>query len=180
MPTVTPKEAPDPRSILGYDGSNFFVIKTDSDGHLQVDVLEIDVLAAALQSVATDRFQVRGEDQLHSYEDTLQIYVTGELPIDDGWLATDPVPAADVWVITNIQLENATTSVNSARVVRWIGATPYYFGCLTRDIPFGEIVCWCGWQWAKDGHVITGQFVGGKTGDVCRMWITGHIMTKET
>jgi len=40
MPTVTPKEVPEPRSALGYDGTNFYVLKVDSDGHLQIDVLD--------------------------------------------------------------------------------------------------------------------------------------------
>lgn len=39
MPTVTPPGAPDPRSALGYDGTNFYVLKVDSDGHLQIDAL---------------------------------------------------------------------------------------------------------------------------------------------
>jgi len=41
MPEIVPKEAPDPRSFLGYDGTDFYVLKVDADGHLQIDALEV-------------------------------------------------------------------------------------------------------------------------------------------
>lgn len=83
-PTVNPSSAPYPRALLGYDGTNFYVLTVDSSGHLQVDALStalptnaatatnqttmvtalqlIDDLRAALASVATDQLVVMAND----------------------------------------------------------------------------------------------------------------------
>jgi len=39
MPDVFPREAPEPRSLLGWDGTAFYVVAVDAAGHGQVDVL---------------------------------------------------------------------------------------------------------------------------------------------
>lgn len=139
----------------------------------------IDDLRNALHSVNTDELVVRGEDQIHSYQDTLEIYVTGDLTEADGYLETAAVPAGDVWVITNIILEDEDGGISSVRWCRFSGGVRYCFGCVTRAIPAVERVCYHGFQWAKEGDTIRGQFIGAGLGDTCHMWITGHVMTKE-
>ena len=145
----------------------------------QITALQlIDDLTNALISVGTDRLQVRGEDQLHSFADTLEIYVTGALTAPDGYLETDPVGLRGVWVITNIIIENEDRGLSSTRWCRFSGGVVYCFGCETRVIPAAERLCWHGWQWAKESDTLRGQFVGGQIGDTCHMWITGHEMIK--
>lgn len=38
---VTPKRLPSPRTMLGWDGTDFFALKVDGSGHLQIDILTI-------------------------------------------------------------------------------------------------------------------------------------------
>ena len=140
----------------------------------------IDDLQSTLVSVGTDRIQVRGEDQLHSFTDTLQVYVTGDLTENDGYLESAPVGLGDVWAITNIILENEDRNITSSRWCRFSAAVVYCFACVTRAVPAAERTCWHGWEWAKYGDTIRGSFVGGQIGDTCHMWITGHRMLKAT
>ncbi len=51
---VTPKRLPRPRTLLGWDGTDFFALKVDDSGHLQIDVLssvmDADAATAAAQA----------------------------------------------------------------------------------------------------------------------------------
>ena len=180
MTEILPPTAPMPRSFLGWDGTRFRVFTLDPLGHLQADVLSMPDLGRAFHSAGEDRLVVRGEDQLHSYQDTLDIHVTGDLTEVDGYLESGAVGAGDVWVITNIILENEDAGLTATRWCRVSGGVVYCFGCETRAIPAAERLCWHSWEWAKEDDTIRGQFVGGGIGDTCHMWITGHVMTKET
>ncbi len=157
MPEILPSHVPSPRTALFWDGTAYRPGRIADDGTLQV----------------------RGEDQLHSFQDTLEVYVTGALTAADGYLESPAVPAGDLWVITNIILENATRNITSSRWCRVSGGVVYCFGCVTRAIPLAERTCWYGWEWAKPSDTIRGEFVGGQIGDVCHMWITGHRMSLE-
>ena len=50
MPIVNPTGAPMPRAMLGYDGTDFYVVRTDAAGNLQVDVLASALPAGAATS----------------------------------------------------------------------------------------------------------------------------------
>jgi len=91
MAEIIPKEAPDPRSLLGYDGTDFYVLKVDADGHLQIDALEvalpdgaatqttlalcltsltlIDNLPAALRTVGANALIAAGTDSVGAHHD---------------------------------------------------------------------------------------------------------------
>lgn len=157
MGDIFPGHAPHPRAMLGWDGTSYRVLAVDAAG----------------------RPEFRGENQPHTFADTLEIYVTGALTEADGYLETAAVPEDVVWVITNIILENEDRNITSSRWCRFSAAVVYCFGCVTRAIPLAERTCWHGWEWAKEDDTIRGQFVGGQIGDTCHMWITGYTMSKD-
>ncbi len=148
-------------------------------GQVPIAEVESSGKTARLRLRQGRRLLVSGEDQLHTYQDTLEIYVTGDLTEADGYLETAAVGAGDVWVITNIILENADRNITSSRWCRFSGAVAYCFGCVTRAVPLAERTCWYGWEWAKATDTIRGEFVGGQIGDTCHMWVTGYKMTLE-
>ncbi len=49
---VTPKRLPKPRTMLGWDGTDFFAIRVDDDGHLQIDILTIPLPTDAATDTA--------------------------------------------------------------------------------------------------------------------------------
>jgi len=136
MAEIIPSTAPAPISVLGFDGTDFYVLKLDSDGHLQIDVqtsalptgaatlaeqqtqtatLElIALIRNALQSVATDRLKVRGEDQLFTFKASLddRVYKTNA-DVVINWLISTEVPAGEVWVVTRIVLYNDTSNTTA-------------------------------------------------------------------
>ncbi|MCK4297883.1 MAG: hypothetical protein KAX80_00035 [Planctomycetes bacterium] len=125
MPDILPSDAPYPRAVLGWDGTAWRVMAVDIEGHVQVDVLGsalpagaataanqatmitalqlIDDLRNALESVATDRLQVRGEDQLFSFKESYQEHVfEAAVAAGDHFIQGAVVPAGEVWVCTQI------------------------------------------------------------------------------
>lgn len=88
---VTPKRLPKPRTLLGWDGTDFFALKVDGDGHLQIDVLTaplpddaatqttlalcltslqlIDNLPAALRTVGANALIAAGTDSIGAHHD---------------------------------------------------------------------------------------------------------------
>lgn len=50
MPVVYPTGAPMPRALLGWDGTDFYVVSTDAAGQLQIDVLASALPAGAATS----------------------------------------------------------------------------------------------------------------------------------
>jgi len=128
---------------------------------------------------ARHRLWVSGEDQLFSFKDTLQVYVTGNPSGADGYLEAPAVGPGQVWVITNVVVEDEDTDLTSLRVCRFSGGVGYCFGCTTRAIPKTDRTCWHGLEHARAGDVIRATLIGCQAADTCYLWITGYVMTEE-
>ena len=115
MPDVYPVHIPAPRCVIGWDGTAYRAFAVDASGHIQTDVLTsalpagaatathqltmitalqlIDDLRNALQSVATDRLRVVGEDQLFSFRGVLAVATHGNPSGANGYIESPAVPA---------------------------------------------------------------------------------------
>ncbi len=193
---------PSPRTALFWNGTAWQWALVDAAGNLQIDVVasglpvgaataaaqalalaQLQTIAEirdALQSVATDRLIVRGEDQLFSYADTLLCDIIDDISGVDGHLETPVVPANQVWVVTNIRAVDATTAttLHDYRVNRVASVYPFAEerAAFAADIPS----FYHHWVWLNVGDRIRVLFTGGLAGDTCRISLVGHIMTLET
>jgi hypothetical protein len=191
-----------PRALLGYDGTNFYVLKVDSDGHLQVDVLSsalpsgaataanqasmvtalqlIDDLQKALQSVATDRLVVRGEDQLFSLKGVLAVSTSGNPSGANGYIESPAVPEGEYWVVTNVVIRDNNTALTSVRFRLRHDGNEYDFGGVTKAVVAGECVPWNNVMYADESDTIRAYLAGCAAGDTCYIWVTGHRVTVES
>jgi len=174
----------------------------DAQGHLQIDVLTsglpagaatavnqalilaqvqaIEDLTHALQSVATDRLIVRGEDQLHSYDAPLGTLKGGVVSGADGYYDSNSPPAGGVWVVTNIRAVDATTATTFHAYILRRGGVDYRFDRVTAAMASNEPSFYHGWIWMEEGDVIRVSFWGSLAGDWCEIVLVGHGMDKET
>ena len=134
---------------------------------------------ARLRLRADKRLLVSGEDQLFTFADTLQVYVTGNPSGAGGYLESSPVPEGEEWGMTNVVAENETTDLTSIRMCRFCDGVQYCFACTTRAVPKTDRICWNGQEWATAEDTIRVTMVGCLAGDTCHVWITGYKMTKE-
>jgi len=201
MPTVNPSSVPSPRGCLGWDGANFYVLRTDAEGHLQIHALSsalplgaatlaeqqtqttalqlIDDLRDVLQSVATDRLQVRGEDQLVSVRGVLQSYLLGTITGADGYIESAAVPAGRIWVVTTIASRNSSRDLTGMGFRVYDGAVTYPIYEDRRAIVNGEYASWSGHTYLEAGDTIRVQHQGAQDGDGANVTLTGHVMTVE-
>ncbi|GAI96029.1 unnamed protein product, partial [marine sediment metagenome] len=128
--------------MLGWDGTDFFALKVDNNGHLQIDALGLIALVDALQSVGTDRLQVRGEDQLFGYKDTLRVLVSGAIP--NLYLQAGLTVAGELWTVTGIVAWNDTAVMDQVYHEWRVGGEDYVFHSDARDIGISEPVVWSG------------------------------------
>jgi len=201
MPDTIPNHVPSPRTLLAWDGTAYRPVTIDAAGHVQIDVLTsglpagaataanqateitalqlIDNLVNALQSVATDRLQVRGEDQLFSYGAALVQRNTANLGPGEIHLSA-PGPAAGlVWNVTNICAVDDTTATTAHLYVVYRGVTNYLFAEVVQAFGIGDFSFYHGELWLDPGDYIAVFFTGSAVGDTCSIHITGHIMTLE-
>jgi len=201
MPEVYPIHVPAPRCVLGWDGTAYRALTVDANGHIQADVLTsalpagaataahqltmitalqlIDDLRNALQSVATDRVKVRGENQLFSFKGVLVDYVWDIISGVDGYRESNVVPAGEVWVVTTIcgsEVVRPTTAMLFG--VNHDGGF-YMAGIETRAIGTDEHVCWSGHMYLDAADYVRVYFIGGQAGDGTRVYVTGYRMTAE-
>jgi len=201
MAKVVPPGAPAPHSVLGWDGTDFYVLRTDATGHLQVDVLTsalpaggataahqvtqitalqlIDDLRNALQSVATDRLKVRGEDQLFTFKGGLAVRALYVLTAANGAVETTVVPAGEIWVVTTMTAANTVRA--STRVVLSARHDGAAYSARSEDKAWGidERIGWAGHVYLDVGDSILATFIGGQIGDLCVLDILGYRMTAE-
>jgi len=174
----------------------------DAAGHLQIDTVTsalpagaataanqvlalaqlgmIEDVRHALQSIATDRLIVRGEDQLFSFKGVLGI--TGEAVISgaNGYIESIAVPAGEIWVVSTILArDNTSPTTRIILVNRHDGASITVndeiraFGALDWSV-------WGGHTYMDQGDVVRASFIGGQAGDTCRIDVSGYRMTVET
>jgi len=201
MALIIPVGAPSPRSVLGYDGADYYVLRVDATGHAQVDVLAsdlpagaataahqvtqntalqlIDNLVNALQSVATDRLKVRGEDQLFTFKGVLASRNEGAISGAGGYIESGAVPAGEIWVLTNVVATDGTTATTAhTAYVMHDGATVYLYearAAYAADVKSS----WGGHAYLDVGDTVRVYFTGGLVADTVRVDILGHRMTVE-
>jgi len=201
-PTVNPSTVPMPRGCLGWDGTNFYVLRTDATGHLQIDVLTsalpagaatlaeqetqtatlelIALIRNALQSVDTDRLIVRGEDQLYSIKEPVAEFRSVAISGADGYGRSVTVPANTIWKITQVCTQDATNAVTEVQFRFWHDGGDYIFANDIRAIGAGEYICTACEIWMDPGDEIRPVFTGGQAGDTIYTIVTGHAITLET
>ena len=201
MAKVVPPGAPAPQSVLGWDGTDFCVLRVDATGHLQVDALTtalpagaataahqitqitalqlIDDLRNALQSVGTDRLQVRGEDQLFSLAGVLSstrgVVISGA----NGYVDSTPIPANRYGVITNVMAQDATTATVFHLYRNRHDGADVDFAIQYQAFGIGQSSQWHGHVFLDAGDVVRVYFGNALAGDNCSVNITGYLMTVE-
>jgi len=137
-------------------------------------------LQNALQTVAADRFKVRGDDQLFSFNAPLDIYAgTNNADLGDNDMDSTVVPADTVWHITGLLAANLV-SVCTLVEFRWYQGTTWRRFANTLTPVAGLFHIWNGHLFLKTGDQIRAHFEGCIAGDDLRFYGIGHIMTKET
>ena len=201
MPEIIPNHVPSPRTLLAWDGTAYRPITIDAAGHVQVDVLTsglpagaataanqalilaqvqaIEDLTHALQSINTDRLQVRGMDQLFSYKNSLISQTTGPISGAGGFYASDTPPAGQVWKVTNVYAVDWTTATTVHGYLLFRGAANYNFEELVAAFPAATPSTYHGEIWLHPGDVIRVWFTGSLAGDSCTLGLTGYAMTLE-
>jgi len=202
MPEIIPDHVPSPRTALFWDGVAYRPGHIDAAGDLQIDVLSsvMDPLAAtaaaqalalaqlqliedlrdALQSVATDRLIVRGEDQVFSFKGVLASSRTMLLTAPDGNAESNPVPAGEIWCVTDVGLVDNTTANTRRDYTLLHDGVGYLFAETRVALAVGQFSYQRTWKWLDPGDEIYASFVGGLVGDSCIVVLTGYIMTLET
>lgn len=178
MPEVL-GEPPSPRTALFWNGAAWQWALVDAAGNLQIDVVDAAGLQDALQSVATDRLIVRGEDQLYSIAGTLEGNTTGAISGVDGYIGSPAVAAGQRWKLTSVAAANATTPTTRMLFYRRTGGVEYLFHDEIRAFAIGDWATWSGELWLAPTDVIRAYFIGGLVADVCVIDVLGHTLTIE-
>ena len=176
---IIPEGAPMPRALLGWDGADYYVIRSDAVGNVQVNVLGNANLDQALQSIAGDRLQVRGEDQLFSYRGQV-LELVANLLAAAGWndLAIAAVPAGEVWCITNIMAYDQNNAPTQLRFDILSGGVQYHlarWGATALDIGQNLQGQW----YLGEGDQISATFAGCVLNDDLYLHAVGYRMTLE-
>jgi len=201
MPEISPNHAPAPGAVLFWDGVRYNVGASDGLGNVQVGVMAsvlpvgaataaaqalalaqlqfIEDLRHALQSIATDRLIVRGEDQLFSLELVIATHTSGVITGAGGWIDSPAVPAGSYWVITSVCGRDTTTAPTEIVLSNVHNAVGVRLKHEIKAFAISESSCWSGHTYMDGGDVIRAQFVGGLALDNVRVEISGYQMTGE-
>jgi len=154
---------------------------TLTEQQTQTAALELlEDLRGPLASIATDRLQVRGQDQLFSYYSALNSIRSAALSGANGYLDSATPPAGQSWKITNICVVDATSPCTAIRFYTRVGVTTYDLHWDTAAFAAGERHTWQGEVYLDAGDVIRVYFIGALAADTCVIRLFGHIMTLET
>ena len=171
---------PSPRTALFWNGDEWQWALVDAAGHLQIDAVSLLGLEGALQSVATDRLQVRGEDQHFSIEEVVAQTLFGAISGADGFFDSPAVPDGRYWIITNVTAADATRATTAHQRFARHDGVDILFDYQLQAFALGEPSSWSGHVFLDAGDVVRVSFAGGLVADVCRVSVTGYQMTIET
>ena len=179
MPEIQPTGAPYPRTVLGWDGTDWRVVAVDGLGRLQMDVLSNANLDGALQSVGTDRLNVRGEDQLFSYKEEY-IWAVKALAVGAGHQVLDSnvVAGGEARVLTNVIAYNDVTVNTYMYLATRRGIVNWQFS-RTMSPVIGEGLQWSGHIYLPAGDLIRAYFRDCVANDNLYMFLHGYEMTLE-
>ncbi len=193
---------PSPRVALFWNGTAWQWALVDAAGHLQIDTVTsalpagaateatlasadgylglIAVLWNCLRTVGTDRFMVKGEDQLFSYKGVLQDQkYLADAAAGTNTLVGSTVPAGEIWVVTNICVANRRNDsgyvkIRMAHLFDWPGVAG--LPPLTKEVP----ACWTGHFILVPTQRLEAIFYACIVNDDL-YWVTyGYRMTLET
>ncbi len=199
---VTPKRLPSPRTLLGWDGTDFFALRVDDDHHLQIDVLSTVMDAAAateatlasvdgylgllsvlwncLRTVGTDRFMVKGEDQLFSFKGRLAVGTLSVVSGADGYVDSASPLDGEVWVVTTAAAHLQNRGASRIQMSNQRGADYVGFFDETRAFAAFERAVWQGMTILEHEDIIRAYLTGALVADEGNVDLTGYKMTVET
>ena len=140
----------------------------------------IDDLRAALQSVATDRLIVRGDDQLFSFKERLISRREAVISGAAGFVDSNSPAAGQIWVVTNVGAADLTTATTEHRFYQRDGGLEACIHRQTEAFGLNGNSHWHGHIYLKEDDEVRVFFAGALAGDTCRVDLTGYIMTLET
>jgi hypothetical protein len=178
-----------PRMLYASDGSNWYAILVDSDGHVKIDVVSlplptdaatatnqttmitalqlIDDLRNALGAVATDKILVASKsgDKIFGFESVINELDAFTLAAGSSIATSDAVPAGKVWCITGSSVINNTRAATSVYGGVMKGAVPIYL--FSNPIGMGQYVpsCFTITFYLAATDKIFFQLGGGQDGD---------------
>ncbi len=189
-----------PRTIFGSDGSNWYAILVDSDGHVKIDVVsttlptdaatqttlalvktaveKIDDLQGALGSVATDILRVasKGGDKIFGFESVVADVVVTTISGAGGYIQSTVVPTGKVWLITTVMAKDKTSATTRMLFTSLRSGVEYDFYHQKKAFAADEDMCWEGQLYLGAADRVRVYFVGGLAGDNCLVTITGVQM----
>jgi len=140
----------------------------------------IGELQGALQTVATDRLLVRGQDQLHSFKQPLYYSKSDTISGANGFVVSAPVPEGQIWHVTWAYAVDVTspTTAHSYHITH--DDVGYYclidYAARAAAVPSNFPVQF----WLDEGDLYRVYFPAGQVADTCIIRLLGEIMTKET
>ncbi len=157
MPEILPTGAPHPRAILLWDGTAWRVQGCDVGG----------------------RGQVRGEDQLFSYQGRIMGRdFEANVAAGDHHLQSGTVGAGDVWVITNMLLVNRDSAITESRMRTRLGGVSYEVVSVVA--PAANVALqWAGHIFLVEDEAIWGSLLGCALNDDIEFYWHGYRMTLE-
>ena len=155
MPEIVPPAAPGPVSVLGWDGAQFYVIRTDDEG----------------------RQIVRGEDQLWNIQSRYaesKENLNAAAGVND--LAISATPAFHYRVVTNVTAFNRTTAIS--RILLSSGAASDS-RAIDIKLPTAiyDALRWTGTLVLEPMDYLTARFYDCVAGDDIFMYVRGFYMT---
>ena len=154
---IIPEGAPMPRALLGWNGADYYVIRSDAGG----------------------RLQVRGEDQLFSFKGVLALRVAAVVSGVDGFIASGVVPAGEIWVVTTITARDSTSPTTAMEFRNYHDATEVLIHAQLQAFVAWEAAVWVGHTYMDPADYIRVDFIGALVGDNCYLYVTGYRMTLE-
>lgn len=154
---IYPAQAPMPRSMLAWDGTDFRVPSCTTAA----------------------RLRVTGEDQLFSYHSQIMGTVA-LMPAAAGnnTLTGAAVPAGRIWIITAMEAHDDTSPVTSIRFgVGW-GGVPYWFSAVVGPAA-GIGRDWQGHLYLVQGDFCVALLTGCVAGDAIVFHYAGYAMTLD-
>lgn len=140
----------------------------------------IATLEEALESVATDRLIVRGEDQVFSLRAVLCRLYDGIITDPLGYVSVGPVGANQYWAITTIFAFNRTTATTRIEFVLRHDNINYLIHSETKAFAAGDRCTWSGLAFLDPADTVRIYWQGYQAGDSCKCDVTGYKMTQET
>lgn len=141
---------------------------------------DLTALTDALQSVDTDRLQVRGSDQLISLKAGLWQLRTAVVSGANGYVDSPVVGAGEFWIVTTICSFDSTRPTTGHYWAVVHDGTAYWIGHDLRPFATAERDNWRGVTYLDTGDYIRCYFTNSQAGDSCTVVLTGHRMTVET